>query len=221
MSKISIWNLALGHLGDDATVSSPDEQSRQAELCGQFYPVALKRLLEMFPWNFATRRLVLAVSEEEPWASWRFAYTKPAQALRVFAVVSPDATNDVVSTAYASNIFETGSFGTVPTPQNFEIEANSAGELIILSNVEDAVARYTVLVDDTTKFSGMFTDALAWLLASYLAGPILKGETGRAEARKMLQEFALSFNSAAAADAQQRKANDFRESHTPGWVGAR
>lgn len=221
MSQIAIWNLALGHLGDEATVSSPDEQSRQAELCGQFYPVALKRLLEMFPWNFASRRIALAVSEEEPWASWRFAYTRPAEALTVFAVVSPDATDDVASAAYANSIFEVGSLGTVATGQNFEIEANAAGELVIFSNVEDAVARYTVLVTDTTKFSGLFTDALAWLLASYLAGPILKGETGRSEARKLLQEFALAYNSAATADARQRRAQGSRETHTPAWIGGR
>ena len=32
MSQIAIWNLALGRLGDGATVGAPDERSRQAEL---------------------------------------------------------------------------------------------------------------------------------------------------------------------------------------------
>ena len=60
MSQIAIWNLALGHLGDSATVSAPTELSRQAELCRQFWPTALSVALESHPWNFATRRAALA-----------------------------------------------------------------------------------------------------------------------------------------------------------------
>lgn len=221
MSELSIWNLALGHLGDAANVSSPTEQSRVAELCRQFYPVARKLLLEAHPWGFATRRTVLAISEEEPWNSWRYAYAYPANALTVFAVVSPDATEDTLSLAYASPLFLTGAMGTTSTAKSFEVETNDAGEKVIFSSVEEAVARHTVLVTDTTKFSGSFTDALGWLLASYLAGPILKGETGRKEARNLLGEFQVSAARAARHDAAQRRATDFRAAHTPGWIGAR
>ena len=56
-SEVDICNLALGHLGDNATVSSisPPEGSAQAEHCARFYPIARDALLEMHNWNFAMR----------------------------------------------------------------------------------------------------------------------------------------------------------------------
>ena len=61
-SEVDICNLALGHLGDNATVSSisPPEGSAQAEHCARFYPLARDALLEMGYWNFAMRRVALA-----------------------------------------------------------------------------------------------------------------------------------------------------------------
>ena len=61
-SEVDICNLALSHLGDNATVASidPPEGSAQAEHCSRFYPIARDTLLEMHNWNFSTRRAVLA-----------------------------------------------------------------------------------------------------------------------------------------------------------------
>ena len=41
-SEVDICNLALGHLGDSATVATidPPEGSAQAEHCARFYPIA-------------------------------------------------------------------------------------------------------------------------------------------------------------------------------------
>jgi hypothetical protein len=52
------------------------------------------------------------------------------------------------------------------------------GTPVIFTNTEDAKARYTVSVSDTTKFKPLFITALARYLSSMLAGPLLKGETG-------------------------------------------
>ena len=48
-SEVDICNLALGHLGDNATVASlnPPEGSVQAQHCARFYPIARDALLEM------------------------------------------------------------------------------------------------------------------------------------------------------------------------------
>jgi hypothetical protein len=77
----------------------------------------------------------------------------------------------------------------------------------VLTNVPDAVLRYTTQVTDTTKFSPLFTVALSHMLASMLAGPILKGDKGAAEAKNQLALAKTFEGMAEASDANQRKNN--------------
>lgn len=203
MSQIAIWNLALGHLGDDATIGAPDELSRQAELCRQFWPTAVRVALQSHPWNFATRRITLSPLS---FVSGRYAYTYafPADAIALWAVG--------VAEQHAM----------LPKAGDFEIEALANGTQIILTDVPEAVGVFTILVTDTTRYSPMFTDALSWLLASYLAGPILKGDEGRKLAQGMLQQFRYSIGQAAVSDSNQRRtAETVREQHVPPWMAAR
>ena len=55
-TEVDICNLALAHLGDDATIASinPPEGSAQAEKAARFYPIARNTLLELHSWNFAS-----------------------------------------------------------------------------------------------------------------------------------------------------------------------
>ena len=59
---VSICNLALSRIGDNATISAvgPSDGSFQAEACGRLYPIALGTCLGMHNWAFATRRVRLA-----------------------------------------------------------------------------------------------------------------------------------------------------------------
>jgi hypothetical protein len=78
--------------------------------------------------------------------------------------------------------------------------------------------RYTGLVTDTTRFSALFTLALSYLLASMLAGPILKGDAGAAAATQMLAIFNATKAQASASDANQRKT---RIEPAVSWIGGR
>lgn len=200
ISEVGINNLALARLGDNATVASidPPEGSAQAEHCARFYPVARNTLLEMHPWKFATRRVVLARLDVPSW-DWAFAYAEPNDALRLLAVLPPSASNDAQT-------------------QLFEAESDASGAAIILTNQEEASLRYVAQVIDTTRFSPLFVDALAWLLASYLAGPILKGDAGSNMARSCYQSFLYVFSQAKVSDANQRKV---KPEHKPDWIAGR
>lgn len=226
MNAVDICNLALGHLGDTANIASLDERSRQAQLSKRFYPVALKAALEMGSWGFATRRVKLALVANPTKAiaqavdptlcgTWRFAYAMPAGVINVLAVLRAEATSD-----YEERFVEPDrSFlpypqGYVPipdairyTPQPYAAETAADGSQIILTNACDAVLRYTVLVEDATKFSGLFVVALSWLLASMLAGPLLKGDAGEAAGERCLKMFESFESEAEASDANQRKNN--------------
>lgn len=210
-STVDIANLALSYLGDTATVSSlnPPDGSAQAQHCARFYPIARTSALELAAWDFATKRAYLA-QVNNSWPMWRFAYAMPSDAMSVLAILPHDALDDYSQRACAPNFvpWPAGYFpppvDAIYTPQPYSIEMNSAGQQIILTNVCDAVIRYTFDVSDTTKFSGLFTQALAWLLASMLAGPLLKGDAGAAESKRCLQMFQMIESQAETSDANQR-----------------
>lgn len=199
-SEVDICNLALARLGDNATVASidPPEGSAQAEHCARFYPVARDSLLEMHAWKFATRRVLLAQLTTDTW-NWTFAYAEPTGVLKLLAVLPASASSD-------------------DDTQEYEAETDGNGTPIILTDLEGASLRYVAHVTDTTVFSPLFVDALAWLLASYLAGPVLKGDAGAAMAKACLQSFMLALSNAKVSDANQRKV---RPEHKPDWIAGR
>lgn len=218
---VSICNLALSHLGDDATVSSidPPEGSAQAEHCAAFYPIARDALLESHPWNFALRRIAPALLEEQPSAQWGYAYALPSDAIQVFAIQDPNADSDVLTPRFGNSVFTSDQeFGTTSAAQDFEIESLADGTRVLYTNQVDALIRYTVPVTDTTRFSPLFRLALSYMLASFLAGPVLKGETGRTVSAQMLQQYRITVEPAMRSNARQRRSNQFRDQHVAPWM---
>lgn len=199
-STVVIANLALAHLGDDATVASldPPEGSPQAEHCATFLPIARDVLLEMHDWGFATRRAAPAVIATTSDA-WEFQYRKPADCVRIIGLLAEGYVNDA-------------------QPEHmFSVESDDDGE-VILTNLENMTLRYVARVTDTTRYPAMFTQALAWLLASYIAGPLLKGDVGAAAATTAWQVFLTWFARAAGLDAKQARK---RVEHRAPWMLAR
>lgn len=214
-SDTDICNLALSHLGDDSTVSQVfpiPEKSIQAKRCFIFYPLARDSLLEKHNWTFITTRVKLALLSAAPPSSWQYMYAAPDGLLKVIAVIPPDAQDDysvsfppVSASSSGIQFPESESLGAY-TPQPYVTELDpSTGKKVILTNQPDAVLRFTTrLGTDPTRFSPLFVDALAWLLASYLAGPMLKGEVGAAESKRCLQMAEGIGRQAMMSDANQR-----------------
>ncbi|MEJ3621049.1 hypothetical protein [Brachymonas wangyanguii] len=199
-SVIDICNLALARLGDNATLASidPPEGSAQAEHCARFYPMARDTLLEMHPWKFATRRVQLAQLVDDGLSGWSFAYAKPQDCIRIHDVLPPA--------------------GRMGAAVPYATEARADGAEVIRVDMDDATLRYTARIEDTTVFPPAFTDALVWLLASYLAGPVIKGDAGAQMASVCLKAFQSVYAAATVSDSnQQRPARD----HVPGWIQAR
>ena len=228
MNEVGICNLALSHLGDTATVTSikPPDSSKQAQLCARFYWVARDAVLEMHAWNFATRRATLALLQEvvcdsEPRvypdgspATWRFQYALPGDLKTALSVIPPNTPDDyeVWFGPTEHDHFPPYPQGYLPVPgapllvtQPYSIETQLNGTKVLLTNVCGAVLRYVGLVEDTTKFSTLFTLALSHLLASMLAGPIIKGDAGAQAATQQLEMFNSIKGTASSADANERK----------------
>lgn len=224
-SVVEICNLSLAHLGDNATVASidPPEGSIQAEHCARFYPMARDSLLEMHPWNFAMRREALAQLTNE-WPQWEYTYALPNNMITAIAVLPPESQDDYVSKfapsdnpAWAHNYSPTVASGQY-IPQHYTIETRSDGTKILMTNQENALLRYTVRVEDPARFSPLFVMALSWHLASMLAGPVIKGDQGAAEAKRCAQMMMVYLSQAKTSDTDQRS---IAPEHIVGWVAGR
>jgi hypothetical protein len=209
--EVTISNLALSRLGDEATISDPGEGSVQAEHCQAFFPIARRTLLEMFPWDFATGSVALALQSETV-RGWQYAYAKPDLCLKVLAVLPPEAADDYSVSGVNRGVVQLadGTIFTLPNgynqyqPQPFKTETSRAtGAQLILTNQTEADGICIFDVEDTGLFSAMFDDTLAWLLASYVAGPIYKGKTGFEMSQLMLKQFEVFFARATASNASQ------------------
>ena len=225
-TDVDICNLALSRLGDDATVTSidPAEGSFQADRCATFYPLARDEMLETHPWAFALRRVEgTTIVMPDEITTWQFGYQWPTSAMQVFAVIPPNALDNNASPA-ATVFSSDGRLSTVlPSPstyssQPFDVEILSDGSKVVLTNQEDAVLRYVQNITDTSKFSNLFIDALAWLLASKLAGPIYKGETGANMAAVCYKHYMIALGKAQVHDVNQSHEDI---NHMPNWMNNR
>lgn len=214
-TEVGICNLALSHIGDDATVSSidPPEGSVQAAHCATFYPIARDSLLEMHSWGFATKRVQLAMLGNG-WPEWTYAYSQPNDALNIIAILPPDATDDYSETINSAPM----SAGGYYVPQAFSCEVNEDGAAVILTDQANAVLRYTSTITDVSKFSPLFTVTLSWYLASMVVGPILKGEAGAAESKRCMAIMQQFLAKAMQSDSSQRRVNP---QHNVGWMSGR
>ena len=204
-SVVDICNLALSHLGDKATVVSidPPEGSAQAENCKTYWPLALQIVMEAHEWGFATKRVKPALlADKDP--AWAYHYALPHDSLRVFAVLPPNASDD-----YEVN-------GQAVTA-DYQIE-RADGQIHILTDQREAVVRYLAKVDDPALFPATFVAALAWKLASMLAGPVRKWDAGSKEVKSCEAAYANYLGLAISHDSKQRKVRP--RAQTP-WIQGR
>lgn len=165
-SDVQICNMALSHIGSEARVSSisPPDGSVEAGHCATFYDLARTEMLEPGNWAFSLKREALA-QVTNPSSVWAYAYTLPSACLRALRVPRPFIgvtvfTQDRMVDAHADD----------RDSADFDIEGG-----VLLTNQPDATLVYVQDVTDSTKFPASFTSALSYLLASYLSGPVIKG----------------------------------------------
>ena len=212
VSEVDICNLALSHVGDDATVASinPPEGSTQASHCARFYPIARDFLLDSHNWGFCTTRATLNLLTVTPVSGWLYAYAKPSNVLKMLAVFSDISTPNFTPPPFVPDSYPyaqpvTYSMPNDYAPQEFESEILADGTQVIYSNTPSAIARYTQRITDPQMFSPIFTDTLGWLLASYLAGPVIKGEAGQSMAKFCAAMAKAQLSLAMTEDANQRR----------------
>lgn len=204
-SDVEICNLALAYIGDSATVASidPPEGSAQSEHCARFYPIAKRLLLDSHAWSFLTKRVALAELTNDT-TQWQYCYAFPSDCLDVLAILPFESTDDYnTNNVVYTNQDINYQYPTNYTPQEFSVEVNADGN-VIYTNQPTAVCRYVSDTANEASLSPTLVVALAWQLASMLAGIVVKGEAGASMVIKCSQMAEAYLKKAIDADCKQR-----------------
>lgn len=214
-SPVDIVNLALSHLGEAPNVSSisPPEGSVHAEKAARFYPIARDKALEAHNWNFAVKRVALAELANPP-RPWLHAYAMPTDCIRAMSVRSAEF-ETIANPALLSHQDRLGDTSVYLDDEFSVIDYIIEGDTLYC-NGEGATLRYVSRATDTTRWTPHFVDAVAWLLASYMAGAIVEDEKIVSWAYQMYER---ELSNAAAADSNSiRRTNRL---HRAPWVRER
>lgn len=197
VSAVSICNRALFHVGAKGRISSLTElRNAEADRCNEVYADALKETLEAYDWSFARCRVALAEHGDDPPDTWGYRYVMPANCAALRHLVNPLGDDEP------------------PVPYDVELSEDRSAPTI-LTNLEDAVVRYTLHITDPSLFSSLFTSALSRLIASYIAFP-LTGDLKIAE--KNLDIYSKLVSSASASNASQHGQNEPADAP---WISGR
>lgn len=185
-SAIDIANIALSHIGADATVVSlsPPDGSAEAGHCARFLPIARQAAISSHNWGFAKKRVALAELENTS-AEWLYRYQLPADCLRPIKVLTRTDVDEPERTGVLSDVFGSAIYCDQPE-----------AELIYLTDITD-----------TTKYPADFVSALGLLLAAYLAGPIIKGAEGMRVGNILREQAAAAMRQVAVDDSNAGRNN--------------
>jgi hypothetical protein len=160
-SDIEICNLGLAKFGDKKITTITAPTCKEERECKVLYPLMRDTLTSSHPWNFAMKRADITGSlTTTPAFGWDYAYTLPADCLRVWEF----------STDYTEN-------------PDFEIE----GGLLLTDEEEYIYIRYLYQVTETGKFPMAYVNCLATLLGAELA-PLIMGSSGQGIRTQLMAE---------------------------------
>jgi hypothetical protein len=164
-TQVDICNQALKNVGESRVIESLTETTAAASICRRYYPVAVRTLLEAFPWEFASKTKTLtAVANPREALDWAYAYRLPSNFLAVVGI-GPDiaAVLDVV-----------------------DVEHTVLGN-VLYCNLSEVTLRYSTIAPDPARYTQHFTNALAHQLASEIAPALAQGDKGAALAQSQMQ----------------------------------
>lgn len=221
-SAIDVCNTALARIGQVGNIASidPPEGGAISEACSIFLPIAVQEMLESFPYSFACRRATVALLSEKP-IGYRYAYRLPADCLRVLDLLKGEEQLDDEDYPYSTVICE-GEYGFPLHGRGdtrWDVEAID-GVPSLLTYVKVDAVRYLSGKTNVGMFSATAADALAWLLASKLAGALLGGDAGAKMAQNCLQFYNATEQQAISLDLQrQNKVLFYRSPFVDSFIG--
>lgn len=192
-----IYNLALDALGARAKVSSPNENSREAEVCNLWFPAIRDQVLAAARWPEATKmkRLAqLSLQEDDEWLAgearpgYTYAYALPADCLRPQYVFDYSA---------------------------FEIQHYDEESRALFTNLLAPILVYTF----RNELISLWSSELKMAVVFGLSANICMTLTGKPSRTKMLLQQANA-NILAARESAANTNHEFMQA-TPDWISAR
>lgn len=158
-SKQEICNLALSNVGVSQWVANIDtDRSNEALVLRRWYDISVNFCLEDFDWNFARRRIALALLDITPPSIWTYVYAYPSDCAQPREI----EVEGVRQPYHEQRI-----------PYEVAAQSDVAGDYkVIYTDQADAVLVYTKRITDAGMFDAQFTIALSWLLAGNIAMPL-------------------------------------------------
>ena len=101
-STVDICNGALNQLGA-TTILSLTEDSKNARLCNSRYTQVRDGVFRSHPWNCLQKRVELAADTDAPAWGFSYAYTLPADCLRLLRILDYDSNYKVEGRKILSN----------------------------------------------------------------------------------------------------------------------
>jgi hypothetical protein len=146
-SVVDICNEAMDLLGA-ATITSLDENSKEARLCKRFFDLVRDTMLRDHPWNWAITRKQLAQDSETPPFGFTAQFSLPTDpfCLKVLSLHDDAVDSDIA--AYDSTVM-------------FKIEGRK-----ILTNENSCQIIYIGRITDTEQYDSSFRYALATGIAA-------------------------------------------------------
>lgn len=196
--EVSVYNLALNAVGTRSNVASPNERSREAEVCRLWFGPVRDQVLRAAPWPSckAWQRLAL-LKERDTSLEWTEGDPDPQYA---YAYAAP---SDMIAPRFMASY------------TRFSLQSYPGNKKAIMANEPDALLCYTKRQEVIGLWDTGLQMAIVYGLAAYIAMP-LHGKAGRAQN-------ALNQANNLILDARTNAANDSDDpvASIPSWIAAR
>ena len=213
-TELDVWNAALSAVTGRAVVSDPDENSREAEVCRQWYTIIRDTVQEAAWWTAGRKTATLARlserSDAEEWQAgdpapaWQFAYALPADLLRprYLSVGIPGYSAFLPRIPFSIELYTAAQGEDRPA-----LHTNYADSPVILT--------YTKQSDNPGQWGASQFQATAYSLAATIAMPLIGNEEVANRNFQLAQALIQEAITVAANDGTQEPTPD------PEWLRAR
>ena len=151
-SVVDMCNSALNLLGA-STISSLTEDTKNARLCNQRYTPIRNRVFRSHNWNCLIKRVQLAQDSTAPVVEFAYAYTIPANCLRVLAI-------------------HNGTTDSIKTNLEYKVEGRK-----IVTDETTVYLLYVAIDTDPTNYDAYLYEAIAHQLAADICYAITNNST--------------------------------------------
>lgn len=196
-SEVGLYNLALNAVGSRDNISSPTENSREAEVCRLWYSPVRDQILAAAPWPEATKVRALSLLAEATGEEWASSDPKPGYSY-AYAVPS-----DMLRPQYLTDF------------SRFNLTNYGDNQRAIHTNADPAILAYTFRLENMSLWSAELQMAVVYGLAAHICMPL----TGKPSRGRVLAQEAN--NRIWAARESAANTSDERYDSIPDWLSAR